>query len=161
MKFSFETMIYKTGINACVDVPDRITAKMKADRGYIPIKGKIGKYGFEQTLVPVKNAEYRLFVNGLMLKGSGTCVGDRVRFSIEQNFAPRTDITMPVELQKRLEEEELLSVFNAQTPSRQKEILRYLNYLKTAEALQKNISKVVDNLKKDGPNALLPLKSRA
>jgi len=41
----------------------------------------------------------------------------------------------------------LTSVFNALIPSRQKEISKYLNYLKTDEALQMNIEKVIVKLK--------------
>lgn len=35
MKFSFTTTIYKTGVNPCVNVPEKITAKMKAVKVYI------------------------------------------------------------------------------------------------------------------------------
>lgn len=41
MKFSFTATIYKVGINPCVDVPLRITTKMTATKGYIPVKGKL------------------------------------------------------------------------------------------------------------------------
>jgi len=53
---------------------------------------------------------------------------------------------MNPQLQARLKELNLTSVFNALIPSRQKEISKYLNYLKTDEALQRNIEKVVKML---------------
>jgi uncharacterized protein DUF1905/bacteriocin resistance YdeI/OmpD-like protein len=150
MKFSFTAKIFKVGINPCVSVPARITAAMKAVKGYIPVKGKIGKHPFLQTLVPVKNADYRLFVNGPMLKGSGASPGDTVKFFIEQDFAPRTPdaIKMPDELKKQLSKNKLQSRFKQLTHYRQKEILKYLNYLKTEEALLRNIDKVIKQLKK-------------
>ena len=83
MKSSFEATIYKIGINLCVDVPLRITNKMVPARGYIPISGKIKGHPFKQTLVPVRNAAYRLFVNGPMLKGAKTKLGDNVKFVID------------------------------------------------------------------------------
>ena len=70
MKFSYSSKIYKVGINPCVEVPLRITAKMTAAKGYIPVKGKIKDHSFTQTFVPIKNAAYRLYVNGVMLKGA-------------------------------------------------------------------------------------------
>jgi hypothetical protein len=148
MKFFFEARIYKVGINPCVKVPGKITARMIAKRGYIPIKGRINNHSFFQTLVPVKNAEYRLYVNGPMLKGAGVKNGDRVRFSIEQNFEPRiVETSVPKEFRKRLKEGGLEPAFRKLIPSRQKEILRYMNYLKTEEALLRNIDKTIRQLK--------------
>lgn len=150
MKFSFAATIYKVGINPCVTVPARITKKMIPSKGYIPIKGKINNHLFIQTLVPVKNTEYRLFVNGPMLKGANAQPGDSAKFIIEQDFASRTadDIEMPKEFKKRLDQNNLFATFKKLTDYRQKEILKYFNYLKTEEALQRNIIKVITELKK-------------
>ena len=147
MKYRFRAKIYKVGINPCVEVPRRITRRMTPERGYIPVKGHIDDYPFEQTLVPVKDGPYRLYVNGLMLKGTDVKVGDTVTFSIEQCTARRKDETMPAELRTELVKAKLISTFEQLTPSRQKEILRYLNYLKTTEAKKRNIDKVLSFLK--------------
>lgn len=149
MKHSFAATIYKKGINPYVSVPVSITGKMKVIKGYIPVKGKIEGYDFLQTLVPIKNSEYRLFVNGLMLKGSGTKLGDTVNFVIEQDFVPRTadNIKMPREFKKQLTAGKLMKQFKQLTPYRQKEILKYFNYLKTEGALLRNIDKVIKQLK--------------
>lgn len=150
MKFSFTEKIYKVGINPCVDVPLAITAKMTAKKGYIPIKGKIQSHSFTQTLVPVKNAPYRLYVNGLMLKGANVQLGDTVKFIIEQDPAPLTadKIPMPAILKKQLAEKKLQAAFKELTPYRQKEMLRYLNYLKTEDALLRNVEKIIKQLQK-------------
>jgi hypothetical protein len=148
MKFNFRAKIYKVGINPCVEVPRRITGRMIPQRGYIPITGHIDNFPFEQTLVPVKDAPYRLYVNGLMLKGSGAKVGDTLSFSIEQTTAQRKE-EMPADLRSKLVKAKLLSAFGQLTPSRQKEILRDLNYLKTAQAKKRNIDKVLSLLKGD------------
>ena len=149
MKFQFRARIYEVGINPCVKVPIRITRQMSPAKGYIPIVGKIDGHDFRQTLCPVKNAAYRLFVNGPMLKGAGIALGDTVSFIIAQDFVPR-EKTYPMlkELKIKLDNNNLHSAFAALTPSRKKEILRYLNYLKTQEALSRNIEKIISNLKK-------------
>lgn len=146
MPFSFKAKIYKVGINPCVEVPLHITAAMTAQKGYIPVNGKINKHPFDQTLVPVKNSAYRLYVNGPMLKGTGLKVGDSASFMIEQNLTPAA-FTMPASLKKQLTANNLLPAFKKLTAYRQKEILRYLGSLKTEQALQRNIDKVVDMLK--------------
>jgi hypothetical protein len=147
MTFRFSAIIYKVGINLCVDVPRRITDKMLPRKGYIPIIGHIIRHPFEQTLVPVKDAPYRLYVNGLMLKGSGTKLGDTVRFSIEQTSRTRKDELMPLLLRRRLVKAKLLATFQDLPSSRRKDILRYLNYLKTPEAMRRNVEKILEMLK--------------
>lgn len=121
---------------------------MNALRGFIPIKGKIEGFGFIQTLVPVRHEPYRLFVNGMMLKGSNTKPGDLVRFQIEEDPSPRTASTYPFPraLRKKLRDNNLEARFNSLSDSRRKEILRYLDHLKTEEALLRNIEKIVNQM---------------
>lgn len=129
-------------------VPLRITDKLKATKGYIPIKGKIVKHFFHQTLCPVKGEGYRLYVNGPMLKGAAMKVGQTAIFIIEQDtFDRNKNVPMPKAFKKKLEEHELLAMFQQLSPSRQKEINLYLNNLKTQEALTKNIDKMINVLK--------------
>ena len=148
MKYAFKAEIYKVGKNPVVDVPDKISSKMKPVKGYIPVKGMINGHWFHQTLCPIKDGPYRLYVNGGMMKGGQVELGDKAKFEIEYDDRPPKDaITMPVVLEKRLKKEKLMSVFNALTPSRQKEVFKYLNSLKSEEAKARNIEKVVAGLK--------------
>jgi hypothetical protein len=149
MKFQFKAKIYKVGINPCVKVPLKITARMTPVKGYIRVKGTIERHSFLQTLVPVKDAAYRLYVNGLMLKGADVKLGDSVKFSIEQDFTPREkSYPMPPALKKELVANKLTKAFKLLTAWRQMEILRYLNNLKTDEARFRNINKVIKQLMK-------------
>lgn len=149
MKFSFKAKIYKVGINLCVKVPMRITRQMQPVRGYIPVKGTIEGFRFQQTLVPVKNNPYRLFVNGTMLKGSHTRSGDMARFELAQNFStrPQPDSIMTAAFRKALAEANVLAEFKKLTPYRQKETIRYLYYLKTDEAKLRTMKKAIEQLK--------------
>jgi hypothetical protein len=137
------------GINPCVKVPARITKQLRANKGYIPVKGTIDGHPFTQTLVPVKNEPYRLYVNGPMLKASGKSVGLSAAFAIEQDLTPVAEMhPMPESFRKKLVANKLQKAFDSLIPSRQKEIIRYLNYLKTEEAKERNIEKVILSLKK-------------
>jgi len=148
MIFTFQAKIYKVGINPCVKVPFEITGKMSPVKGYIPVRGKIKNHPFKQTLVPVKNTTYRLYVNGPMLKGSNTAVGEIVNFRIEQDFESRKkDVPMNKHFKKELVRNNLFETFEHLTPSRKKDILKYLNNLKTEESLQRNIDKVINGLR--------------
>jgi hypothetical protein len=149
MPYTFKAKIYKVGINPVVEVPVRITATMKAVKGYIPVKGKIEGHPFIQTLCPVKNAPYRLYVNGLMLKGGAVAVGDTASFSIVQDHADRDKkaFKMSSALRKALDEHSLYQAFKKQIPSRQKETIRYLGMLKSEESVMRNIKRVIESLK--------------
>lgn len=144
MKHSFKAKIYKVGINPCVKVPNTITAKLNVTKGYIPVKGTIQGYFFQQTLCPIKNEEFRLYVNGPMLKGGNIKVGQIANFLIEQDTLDRNkNVSIPEAFKKKLEENNLLAVFEQLAPFRQKEISRYLGNLKTEDAVAKNINKMI------------------
>lgn len=155
--YNFKAKIYKVGINAVVDVPDTVSGKMKPEKGYIRIKGTINGFDFATTLTPVKYGLYRLYVNIPMLKGGNAALGDEAKFRIEQNFTAKEDIyPMVPELKKELKSKKLEEAFEALTPSRRKDILKYLNYLKTAETLQRNIDKVIHQLEEKSTNVRVP-----
>jgi len=144
---TFKAVIYKVGINPCVDVPEKISSKLLARRGYIPILGKINGHHFEQHLVPVKAGPYRLYVNIPMLKGAEVKVGDTAKFELEQGDLSPKQVATSAALKTRLIKEDLVSEFNNLIPSRQKEINKYIGSLKTDDARERNIEKVVKMLK--------------
>lgn len=148
MAHRFTATIEKEGINPCVPVPQRITDGMQKTKGFIYVKGTINGFPFVQTLMPVKNAPYRLYVNGPMLKGSGLANGDTARFTLAPNPHPeeRTPKMLPAFAQQ-LRKEKLEKVFEGLTASRRKEILRYMSFLKSKEAVARNIVKVIAQLK--------------
>src|SRR5258706_4720661 len=159
MKFFFKAKIYKVGINPCVKVPLRITDNLIAAKGYIPVKGKIENHFFQQTLCPVKDEAYRLYINGPMLKGAGLKMGQTAHFTIEQDSQERNkNHPMPKSFKKKLEENDLLGLFQKLSPSRQKEINRYLNNMKTEESLGRNINKMINVIKGKDTSPLFRMK---
>lgn len=153
MKFTFKAKIYKVGINLCVKVPLRITKTMEATKGYIRVKGTIEGFKFHQTLVPVKDNPYRLFVNGSMLKDSNMRNGKTATFELEQDHStlPRPDSAMTKEFRTQLTKANVLEAFKQLTLYRQKEIIRYLYYLKSDESKNRNMKKVIGQLKTKKP----------
>jgi hypothetical protein len=147
--YTFKAVIYQTGINFAVDVPVGITSALKAVKGYIRVKGTINKFAFTKSLVPVKNGPYRLFVNMITLKGAMAAVGDTAIFVIAQDTSdPEKEHPVPQQLINSLQQHGLLGAFEALAPSRRKEIVRYLNNLKTPEVFERNVQKVIAQLGK-------------
>jgi hypothetical protein len=156
-KYNFKAKIYKVGINACVDVPNKITDKMEPKNGYIKINGKINGFDFNKNLVPVKDNPYRLFVNIPMLKGGNTELGKIADFVIAQDFnTQRKKYDKPKKLIDELKSKKLTSDFNDLTEARQYEILKYLNNIKTEKTLERNIDKLVGQLERKEKNVRIP-----
>lgn len=157
MELKFRAEIYKVGINACVDVPESISQKMTPKNGYIKVKGTINGFKFSKNLVPVKDKPYRLFVNIPMLKGGQTELGQIAEFKIEQDFnTEKKNYSIPQMLADKLNDKKLTSDFNNLSESRKRDILKYLNYIKTDKTLERNIDKLIGKLERKETNIRIP-----
>ncbi|OCX52078.1 hypothetical protein BEL04_11280 [Mucilaginibacter sp. PPCGB 2223] len=155
--YTFKAVIYKTGINYGVDVPAEITSRLKAVKGYIRIKGTVNGIYFTKSLVPVKDAPYRLYINTITIKKIREMVGQVAHLVIEQDTSdPEQEHPIHPKLLQQLQQNGLLHRFDALTFSRRKEVLRYINNLKTPETLEKNIQKVLKQLQGNTANVRVP-----
>ena len=154
---NFQATIYRIGINLVVDVPAKVTKKLKATKGRIKVQGTINGFHFHTTLMPVKGKPYILYVNTPMLKGTGAIEGDVVKFSIAQDLNHyEHHYPMPAILARKLKDEKLHDQFERLTESRKKDILKYLSYVKTEETLLKHISILLKRLKTGEKNIRIP-----
>jgi hypothetical protein len=147
MSFSAEICII--GVNPYVLVPqkvlDDIFAKAGKNKGAIPVKGSINGHNFIQTLVKY-SGKWRLYINTSMRKSAGIDVGDMAEILIEYDNQPRL-FSMHEKLKKALDEnQKAKEVFYRLNSSRQKEIIRYINFLKSEEAVDKNVKRAIDHL---------------
>lgn len=141
----FSARIKKAGINPYVDIPSKVSRAF-GKLPYVPVRGNINDTPIIGTLVPTGGGRHRLYINMDMRKKSGTKVGDRIFLSIEFDAVSRPMI-LPVKLQQALgNNTEAKIAWEELPPSRRKEMLAYLNYLKTPAALEGNIKKVIDIL---------------
>jgi hypothetical protein len=146
----FSRSIYKLGINPVVDPPDRVMKLIFAEAGKsagpIPVRGKINGSPFIQTLVKYQ-AAWRLYINAAMLKGSGLKVGDTANVELQFDPEPRR-VSMPKRFADALiRDATARAAFHSLSPSRQKEILKYLSSLKTEAAIERNVEAVMRKLR--------------
>lgn len=153
MKYlSFSSEIKIIGVNPYVLLPEEVLRELfmqaKKEKGMIPVKGKINNKEFKQTLVKYAG-DWRLYLNTPMRTITNTNVGDTVKIEIVYDSVPRIESMHP-EFAKILKKNpQAKTVFEKLSPSRQKEINRYLNNMKTEKSLQRNIDKVIRHLKGD------------
>jgi hypothetical protein len=149
-RLSFSAKVHTLGINPCVDVPaeiaDALLKQANKKNGPVPVRGRLRARPFTQTIVKFRGV-WRLYLNGDMRRRAGVESGDRVE--IELAFDPKPPQTrIPARLASALRADmRARAAFDALTPSRRKEIIAYLDYLKTDEALERNVNKVLGQLK--------------
>jgi len=97
---------------------------------------------YTQTLVRFQGT-WRLYINLKMLKNSPKRVGEMIQVTIEYDPVER-DIPIPARFLAALEDSPIARrMFESLTPSRQKEIVRYLANLKSEEAVSRNVDKAI------------------
>lgn len=146
---AFSAKIKIIGINPYVLLPDlvldEIFVQANKNRGPIPVKVFFGESEFLQNLVKY-SGKWRLYLNGDMRMAAGKDVGDTVEIQIE--FDDEERITpMPLKLKIALENnQKAKAVFERLSASRRKEIMRYINNLKSVESVDRNILRAVQFL---------------
>lgn len=146
---TFEAYIDIIGVNPFVLVPvpilSRIFQQAHKDRGPIQVRGTIDGHTYMQTLVRY-SGEWRLYINTPMLKASKKNVGDIVEIGIEFDPVARI-IPMHPKLEAALAHSaEAKQVFDSLPPSKQKEIVRYISFLKSEESVNNNVERAIQFL---------------
>ena len=142
------------GINPFVFVPENVLSAVMAQAGKdkepIPIRGTINGVAFQQTLVRYSGA-WRLYVNTEMLKDSPKRIGEKVRLTIAFDPADRSISPHPKLVEALAQNAQAKERFDALPPYQQKEIVRYISFLKTEASVERNVAKAIDFLLGNGP----------
>jgi hypothetical protein len=143
---SFKATIDKIGINPFVFVPGSVLKTIfkqaEKDKGPIRVTGTIDGHPFTQTLVRYQQ-DWRLYINGPMLKAAGKQTGDRITLTL--SFDPNEPVlSMHPKLKAALvSDKHASSIFESLIPSRKKEIIRYINNLKTDASVDLNVKRAI------------------
>jgi hypothetical protein len=147
----FKAVVEIVGINPFVQVPDSVLKALfrqaQREKGPIPVKGRLQGKPFLTTVVLFRG-RWRLYLNTQMRKDAGVDVGDEV--TVEIAFDPQKRVVpMPPRFARALAQHpKVKAAFESLAPSRRTEILRYLNWVKTEEALDRNVDKILRILSK-------------
>ena len=127
------------------DVLEDIFQRAGKSKGAIPVKGKLNGKPFTQTLVKYSGA-WRLYLNTPMRKAAGIDVGDTANVDLDFDSKSRIISEHPKLKAAFKKNKTAKKAFDLLPPSRQKEIMRYINHLKTDASVKKNISRVLQHL---------------
>lgn len=146
----FQAMMRIRGINPYVLVSRaRATALRPGWRKPLPVLVRINgrpRVAWKINLMPAGDGSFYLYLHAEVRKASGTRVGDRVRVEVAFDPTYRGGPRRPMPTWFRTPLQRVagaLAAWRALTPSRQKEILRYLTSLKSPEARARNVAKAL------------------
>jgi len=149
----FNAKLEIIGVNPFVFVPEKILNSIfkqaNKDKGAIPIRGTINEKPFKQTLIKYSGA-WRLYINTTMLKDSPKRTGEKIKVFVEYDPDERIT-TMHSKLKIALaKNSKAKKVFDKLSPSRQKEIMRYINNLKNEASVKANVARAIQFLSGNG-----------
>ena len=150
----FLAVLDQVGINPCVTVPDRVSRHF-GKRGYVPVVAHFETGSVRSTLVPIGGGVHRLYVNGQMLKCTSSRVGQSVSIGLEADTKERMP-NMPEGIAKALKGSAVaMKRWQNLTPSKQKEVLRYVSGI-VAEAIRdRNIGRLLKILESESGTGVL------
>lgn len=149
-RLRFRARIEIRGINPYVLVSAEQAHRLKPDwRKPMPVRIQIDGKPDEPwriNMMPVGDGSFFLYLRGNVRKEAGSGVGDVVDVSLafDEDYRGGPADPMPASFAEALHQNpSARSGWDALPPSRQKEILRYLAQLKSAEAKKRNIERAV------------------
>ena len=119
-------------------------AKLRRDAARLTAIARLDATGwFRTTLVPSRSGPTRLYLDTWMRESAGLAVGDRVQVRLRRDDKSR-QLPLPAALAKALSANPAAqSAWEQLRPSRRREILTYLNFLKTPAALAARVQKTI------------------
>jgi len=150
MSLRFRAKIGLNEINPYVLVSATRAAKIRKDwRKPLPVRVRINgkpEKPWRINLMPIGDGSFFLYLHGTVRKASQTKVGDTVTVELEfdEDYRSGPAHPMPHWFSEGLDQNKSAKkAWKELIPSRQKEILRYFSWLKSAEAKARNLERAI------------------
>jgi len=124
---------------------ENIFQQANKTKGHIPVRGTINGKKYQQTLVKY-SGDWRLYINMEMLKNSPKRIGEEIEVEIEFDQSDRTIEPHPKFSKALVDNKDANDVFENLSASKQKEIVRYISFLKTEASIDRNVAKAINFL---------------
>ena len=147
----FSTPIVKLGINACVNVPEKIVKSLLAAAGKknapIQVKCTLNGVDFDANVVRY-SGDWRLYLNLVTRRATGCDIGDKVKIHLAYDPSSRMP-PMPEPFRQALRgDPDLQKAWRLRPSAKRREILESLNDKKSGTALARGITETIELLLK-------------
>lgn len=102
---------------------------------------------FRANLVPTGKGGHILYLNAWMRNAARADVGDRVQVTLKADPKPYVHPMHPLFRAALAKNKGAKKFWEAQSPSFKKEVLRYINFLKSPETVERNVKRMITRLK--------------
>lgn len=147
---TFRARIRITGINPYIPVSAARARRIRADwRKPMPVLVQVNgqpEPAWAINMMPAGDGSFRLYLDAVVRKASGTGVGDMVEVAIafDDHYRSGPQHEMLPALSSGLDENPVAKGrWESLPPSLRKEVLRYLANLKSDEARQRNVERAI------------------
>ena len=149
----FRTELQIIDGNPYVELPrsilEQLFVESGRDKSPIPVHGSINGKPYQQSLVKFRGS-WRLYVNMEMLEDSPRRVGESIEVEVAFDPSDRTIKVHPKFEAALADNADARAAFEMLSPSRQKEILRYISSLKRDDSVDRNVDRAIKFLRGDG-----------
>ena len=117
-------------------------------RGFVKVQGTINNKPFKSNLFPKGNGFHAITIPLKLQKELRVKLNDEINVSLEEDFEERM-VLMPTELQEAIDfDDEIAALFNALSPSNQKNYKVWINSGKQVETRIKRVVELFERLRK-------------
>ena len=149
-----KAVIELVGVNPYVRIgADQAERLEPGRRGPMPVVVRVGRAQdvlWRTNMMPVGEGAFNLYLHGEMRKASQTAVGDTVELEVwfDEEYVNGPQHPVPAWFKAALDGDSAARAnWERLPPSRQKELLRYFDRLKSAEAIERNRASVMHVLR--------------
>jgi hypothetical protein len=146
----FSGRIYKVGIIRYVDVPATVSKQLGREAANLPVCGTVEGVALRTTLVSRRNGCHRVAIHGDIRKKLRVDAGAIVEIALERDEESREPMLPPALAVALRQSPRAQAVFKGMTTALRRQIVRNTTSVKSQEALERRVGKVVARLEQMG-----------
>ncbi len=144
MPVSFESRIYKEGINYLVEAGENVISYFNR-KGSVPVRGFINNHPYIGTLIPRKGIKCVLFLNQEIRKVAGIKAGELVEIKLVYDPESR-ELPVPLDLEDALSQNTSAKIgFDKFSTAHKREMIIWINGAKKVETREIRITRAVEH----------------
>ncbi len=139
----FDAIIYRVGMNYCVDTPGRVSRAV-GPAARVPVLGTVGGHEFSTNMIRRADGRYRVFLNAEVRVAAGAGEGDRVSVELRLDAEPR-EPPSPEDLRAALGRVDGgLEALRAMPPGMCRDALRSIESARRPETRARRVEQIVE-----------------
>ena len=147
----FSALIIKLGINACVNVPEKIVKNLLAAAGKksapVQVKCVLNGVDFDANVVRY-SGDWRLYLNMVTRRAAGCDIGDKIKIHLAYDPSIRMP-PMPEQFQQALRgNPDLQKAWRLRPSAKRREILQFLIDKKSVAEFARGVAETIEFLLK-------------